>query len=103
MQTSDGHLTQEAIELLNAIGRADPLEMYPLTQLAADMGRAGLITVKKLEDPDNPVRRRCPWGLYMARLGEGYVTDPELVTKYRCREAVRKLTSDNPWPDRRPS
>lgn len=96
MRDASGNLLPEAIELLNKAGREAPHEMYPLSQLAADMGRAGLLAVKTTDGTDvtglasrKPHQR--PWLLHVTEKGWEHVTDPEALTLRRREMTMKRL------------
>lgn len=82
----DGSLTPEAIDLLNKAAVEAPHEMYPLSQLAADMGRAGLLTIIGGLAPN-----QRPWLLYVTNQGWDHVTDPEALTRHRREGILKRL------------
>lgn len=107
MRDSNGNLTPEAIDLLNKASRevvsGVPHEMYPLSQLAADMGRACLLTVSDAGGADvtglaSRQRWDRKWRIYVARDGWQHVTDPEALAQHRREETLKRLR-DAPMPE----
>jgi hypothetical protein len=88
-----GRLTLAALELLNRVAREEEVWLYPLPQLAADMGRARLLAVTHLpalntnDGPPGP----GSWVLTVADNGWYFVTDEEGLRKRRLRIAFKKL------------
>lgn len=96
MRDLNGDLTAEAIGLLNRSAAADPPTMYPLSQLAADLGRAGLIRVELADGRDVTglaTRRRHAqvWIFRVTEAGWAHVTDPEALDRRRRELALRRL------------
>lgn len=96
MRDLNGDLTAEAIELLNRSAAVDPPTMYPLSQLAADLGRAGLIRVELADGRDVTglaTRRRNAqtWIFRVTDAGWAHVTDPEALDRRRRELALRRL------------
>ena len=90
----DGSLTPEAIGLLNKAAVEAPHEMYPLSQLAADMARAGLLIVRGggagTDLAGGTGRSYERWRVCVTEAGWRHVTDPEALTRHR-REGALKL------------
>jgi hypothetical protein len=84
----DGSLTPEAVEVLNNAAIDDPHEMYPLSQVAADLGRAGLVRISHGEK----IGRNIVWIVELTEAGWPCVTDPEQASRYRKRTALKRLT-----------
>jgi len=99
MRHTDGTLTSEAVEILNRAARDRPFEVYPLSRLAADMGRAKLLVVvpglKLPSEVGGPVTART-WSIYVADDGWSYVTDPEALARHRREVALKRLQSSVP-------
>jgi hypothetical protein len=91
----DGNLTDEAIELLNRAAVEAPHEMYPLSQLAADMGRARLLMVKTPEGVEATGlasrERKRRWQVYVTEEGWPFVTDRDAAHEWRKRNALKRL------------
>lgn len=95
MRTADGRLSEEAIALLNAAAIENPHELYPLSSLAADLGRAKLLEIRLSvgEDP-RPVSRimkKQRWRVFITDLGWDHVTAPEALVLKNRRIALRRL------------
>lgn len=96
-----GRLTTEALALLNRVAREEEVWMYPLSRLAADMGRANLLIVNYIPAADGetgvhkPVgptsETGCAWVINVATDGWHFVTNEEGLRKRRLRIAFQKL------------
>jgi hypothetical protein len=100
-------LTAEKIALINRSAVVNPLAMYPLSQLAADLGRAGLIRVELADGQDvTGLATRSKWDqvwfVRVTEAGWAYVTDPEALDRRRRELALRRLR-DDPAEDGLPS
>jgi len=92
MRHPDGTLTSEAVEILNRAARDRPSEVYPLSRLAADMGRAKLLTVVPgLKLPSETGAPTRTWSIYVADKGWPHVTDPEALEHHRRKTALKRL------------
>lgn len=95
MRNADGSPTEAAVALLNVTAIENPHEMYPLSQLAADLGRAGLIkvtlSVSTMPPHRNPSMSNQRWQLLITDLGWNYVTSPEALILKGRRDALKRL------------
>jgi len=87
MRDADGDLTPAAIELLNIAAVHAPYEMYPLSQLAADLGREGLVTVAMGQKRG----RLRMWEVTVTEAGWPFVTDLDAAHEWRKRDALKRL------------
>lgn len=108
MRNRDGTLTDEAVALINASAGVEPVKMYPLSQLAADLGRAGLVSVAAASQPQQPATglasrkpAQQPWLVSVTEEGWECVTDPVALDHRRRELALRRLRNpppDDGWP-----
>jgi hypothetical protein len=95
MQNADGSFTRETIALLNTIAIENPHEMYPLSRLAADLGRAGLVKVSLSvsSSPPHPApsMKNQRWQIFITDLGWNHVTSPEALILRSRRDALKRL------------
>jgi hypothetical protein len=89
MRDADGNLTPAAIEVLNstAIVWPDAHEMYPLSSIAADLGREGLVTITHGQKRG----RNRMWEIKVTEEGWPFVTDPDAACEWRKRCALKRL------------
>jgi hypothetical protein len=87
MKNPDGTLTAEAIALLNKAAGIEPLEMYPLSQLAADLGRANLVNVVGASRLSKPFY----FIIVVTEAGWVHVTDPDARIRHKRQLALRRL------------
>jgi hypothetical protein len=108
MWNVDGTLTEQAVLLLNRAAGLEPVFMYPLSQLAADLGRAKLVEIREKREKTgglNGLPERWTlthWVVAITEAGWSHVTDPEALARHRCEVALKRLCDPTPngegWP-----
>lgn len=87
MRDPDGNLTEEAVDLLNKAAVENPHTMYPLSSLAADMGRDGLIKVVL----GDKVGWHRVWAMTITDAGWPFVTAPNAIHRHNKEIAFKRL------------
>lgn len=87
MRDADGNLTPAAIEVLNNAAIDAPHAMYPLSQVAADLGREGFVLITHGEKAG----RNRMWNIAITEAGWAFVTDEEALHQHRKEVAFTRL------------